>query len=184
MSRHGFLVLLQLPDRHTNSSGVKFVSEDLLPMSKKASNNVTRNVSDSFAILRHYVEAYLKSFTTNKKMVDYIIFPMAGLRKTAVNTCLLCSAWRYSLSPFYVTRMCKNSLTRSTSLLVKFASFLVILILGVSRGFNFESVIQRNRAGPNVYIGPAAVEGKFGLKMGLWLWVDCILASVTICDQT
>ena len=134
------------------------------PWGKKASNNVTRNVSDSFAILRHYVEAYLKSFTTNKKMVDYIIFPMAGLRKTVVNTCLLCSAWRYSLSPFYVTRMCKNSLTRSTSLLVKFASFLVILILGVSRGFNFESVIQRNRAGPNVYIGPAAVEGKCGLK--------------------
>lgn len=184
MSRHGFLVLLQLPDRHTNSSGVKFVSEDLLPMSKKASNNVTRNVSDPFAMLRHYGEAYLKSFTTNKKMVDHIIFPMAGLRKTVVNTCLLCSAWRYSLSPFYVTRMCKNSLTRSTSLLVKFAGFLVILILGVSRGFNFESVIQRNRAGPNVYIGPAAVEGKLGLKMALWLWVDCILASVTICDQT
>lgn len=180
MSRHGFLVLLQLPDRHTNSSGVKFVSEDLLPMSKKASNNVTRNVSDSFAMLRHYVEAYLKSFTTNKKMADIL----SGLRKTVVNTCLLCSAWRYSLSPFYVTRMCKNSLTRSMSLLVKFASFLVIFILGVSRGFNFESVIQRNRAGPNVYIGPAAVEGKLGLKMALWLWVDCILASVTICDQT
>lgn len=58
---------------------MKFVSEDLLPMSKKASNNVTRNVSEPFVMLRHYGEAYLKSFTTNKKMVDYIIFPMAGL---------------------------------------------------------------------------------------------------------
>ena len=43
----------------------------------------------------------------------------------------------------------------------------LLLVLGVSRSFEFESVIQRNTAGPNIHSGPAAVEGKFGLKMDL-----------------
>ena len=94
----------------------------------------------------------------------------------------------YGLNPYYVFQMIENSLTRSTSLFVKCSSFLMILLmLEAAHGFNFNSVIQRTTAGPNVYLGPTAVEGKFGLALGrvcaLWLCVSSIEASVTFGDR-
>lgn len=69
------------------------------------------------------------------------------------------------MDPSYVTQMNENSLIRSTSFLVKF--LVMLLVSEAARGFHFESVIQRTTAGPNVYLGPAAVKGKFGLVLGI-----------------
>ena len=56
-------------------------------MSKKPSNNVTRNVLDPFAMLRHFGEAYLKPLATQKE----ILFSLAGLLEKVSNTCILYS---------------------------------------------------------------------------------------------
>ena len=56
-------------------------------MSKKASNNVTRNVSDPFAMLGHFGEAYLKPLATQQE----IMFTLAGLLEKVPNTCILFS---------------------------------------------------------------------------------------------
>lgn len=56
--------------------------------------------------------------------------------------------------------MNENSMTRNTSLLVKFSSFLLILLVLETHSYDIESAMKRATVGPNVFLGSDGVKGK------------------------
>ncbi|XP_078348116.1 uncharacterized protein LOC144633182 isoform X3 [Oculina patagonica] len=60
----------------------------------------------------------------------------------------------------FVSRISKNesSMTRNTNLLVKFFSFLLILLVLETRSYDIESAMKRATVGPNVFLGSDGVK--------------------------